>query len=63
MLKYLEHSDYGLLMKLIDNIGNKAIGEIFVKLITEVVLKDQKWGGIAGSAALAESDANLVDSQ
>lgn len=63
MLKYLEHSDYDLLMKLIDNIGNKAIGEIFVKLITEVVLKDQKWGGIAASTNLAESDANLADSQ
>ena len=62
MLKYLENSDYSLLMKLIDNIGNKAIGEIFVKLITDVVLKDQKWGGIVASNNLAESDANLADS-
>ena len=62
MLKYLEKNDYSQLLKLIDNIGNKAVGEIFVKIITDVVLKDQKWGGIAGNTAMAESDANMADS-
>ena len=37
---YLVSTDYEVLMKLIDNIDNKAIAEIFIKLVTDVILKD-----------------------